>query len=71
VKLGFDLPDAGATLTVYDLSGGRVRVESLSAAVHEWTWNLTDAAGRRVKPGLYVIELRSGAIKRVRRLVVL
>lgn len=62
--------DAGerASLMVLDVHGRRVR--DLPAESGEARWDLRDASGRRVTPGLYFCELRSGETRSVRRLLV-
>jgi hypothetical protein len=49
-------------LTVYDLGGRRVRRlihRTIGPGRHLVTWDRRDAAGARVSPGLYLVELRA------------
>ena len=66
--------DAGAMrVQVIDLAGRVVRdldAGGLSAGIHPMVWNLDDAAGRRVAPGLYFLRARSGAFASSRPIVV-
>lgn len=61
VRLGFSTPgDARVRLDVFDITGRRVRVlhaGSMIAGVHELVWDLRDASGQRVAPGLYFAAL--------------
>jgi len=62
-----------ATLDAWDLMGRRVRTLSrgqLSAGAHEIEWNLRDEAGRRVRPGIYLVRLGLAEREIVRRVSV-
>ena len=63
VSIAFTLPGgAPLKLDVYDVRGRHVRTlarESSDSGTR--TWDGADASGRRVPPGLYFVELRSGA----------
>jgi hypothetical protein len=73
--LRFTLATSGrARLAVYDASGRRVAKlvdGSTSAGPHTARWNGADAAGRRVKPGLYLCRLETDAESRSIKLMVL
>ena len=61
-------------LEVYDVTGRRVRTlfqGALSPGVHSLAWDLTDASGHRVTPGLYFLHLRAPEIRRTQRVLVL
>lgn len=81
VRLGVDLPpgDGAFELDVLDVQGRRVLsyVRAAAAAAPadagtswRWGWDLRDAQGRRVPPGLYLVRLRAGGAVAVRRFVV-
>jgi hypothetical protein len=74
-RFSFALPRAARTrLEVLDVAGRRVRLladHDFTAARYEFGWDLRDAAGRRVAPGIYLLRLSSGVESRTRRLVVL
>lgn len=62
--IGFQMPyDGPASLEVYDVRGRHVRTLVRSprheAGRAESTWNLLDAAGRRVAAGVYFVRLRT------------
>jgi len=62
------------TLTVFDLSGRRVRtlVDGVqTAGAHVATWDGRDATGRLVPAGVYFGRLRTDDAERVQRLVLL
>ena len=66
--------EAPASLEVLDLSGRRVRALAPAASAagpHRASWDLRDASGRRVAPGLYLVRLSVGGESRVRRIAVL
>ena len=75
VRFEITLARAGElTLEVFDLTGRRVRVvssELRSAGPADKTWDLGDAAGARVAPGVYVVRARAAGGEAVRRVVVL
>jgi len=64
-SLRFTLPVGDeVTLDVIDVEGRRVRrlaSGTLAAGRHEVSWDGRDAAGRRTAPGVYVVNLRTGA----------
>jgi hypothetical protein len=69
--ISFNLPARAAVrLDVYDLAGRHVRSvvhEELNAGAGARTWDGTDDAGRRVRAGIYFIQLRAaGAVDRSR-----
>jgi len=73
--LAFSLARAGeARLEILDVTGRRVRTLASGprdAGPARLAWDLADAAGRRVPPGLYLARLVSGGESRVRRLIVI
>jgi hypothetical protein len=75
VRLSLALPSAGgAQVEVLDPAGRRVRVladGSHPAGTLSLAWDLRDAAGRRVRPGVYFVRARLAAASLSRRLVVL
>jgi hypothetical protein len=76
VTLSFASPEAGpVTLEILDVQGRTVRArhESLArgASHFAWNWDLRDAAGRRVAPGLYLVRLATAHDAATRRVVVL
>ncbi|UCE28170.1 MAG: T9SS type A sorting domain-containing protein [Candidatus Coatesbacteria bacterium] len=60
-----------AELVVYDLKGRSVRVLETEPEAGSAVWNLHDAAGRRVAPGVYVARLSAGGENAVKKVVVL
>jgi hypothetical protein len=74
-RIEFALPArAPATLEVIDLQGRVVRTLSQGATApgrYTRQWDLADAAGRRVDPGVYFVRLRTPTLARTRRLVTL
>jgi hypothetical protein len=73
-SIRWSMPQAGdATLEVYDVSGRRV-VELVSgradAGAHSTSWDLSDANGKRVSPGIYFVRFAHGNEERSTRLVV-
>jgi len=75
VRLGFALPRAArVSLEVLDLQGRRVRTlvsGPLAAERYAFGWDLRDAAGREVAPGLYLIRLSDGGGSITRRIAVI
>jgi hypothetical protein len=73
--LRWSMPAAGdAKLGIYDVNGRRVAQlvsGRVAAGVHATSWNLADANGERVAPGIYFVRFASGAHERSTRLVVL
>jgi hypothetical protein len=62
-----------AKLTVYDLSGRKVRTlvdEELPAGEHEVVWNLATDAGTPAAPGIYIYRLQAGSDAGTRRIVI-
>lgn len=72
--LQFTLPAAGnVRLDVFDLSGRRMATLEdgpLGPGVHVDTWDLRDASGTRVAPGLYLARLSASGVNEVRRVIV-
>jgi hypothetical protein len=65
--------DAPASLRVYDLAGRQLRTLAdgvLPAGRHVRQWDLSTDAGDRVRPGLYLYELRSGPERQSKKLIV-
>jgi len=75
-RLAFRLPagdPAPATLVVHALDGRRVRVLAsgvLPGGEHERLWDLRDARGMRVAPGVYFVRLTRGGAHVERRISV-
>jgi hypothetical protein len=73
--IGFTLPRAAAArVAVYDAAGHLVRVVAdgrMDAGRHEVVWQGVDRLGRPVASGVYFCELREGAVRLTRRMVVL
>jgi hypothetical protein len=66
--------DAAVSVRLYDARGALVRELADGAAAsgtHAIAWDGRDAAGRRVRPGIYFCELRSGSRAVTRRVAVL
>ncbi len=62
------------TLEVIDVAGRRTRAlahEFTVAGEHAVAWDLRDDAGRRVRPGLYFVRLKTSREERMRRVVAL
>jgi hypothetical protein len=62
-----------AFVRVHDLAGRLVRVVhegALDPGLHDLRWDLRDASGRAVAPGLYLVRAEAGAFRSVRRVVV-
>jgi len=66
---------APGTVAVFDLAGRRVATlmagETLTPGRHGADWNLRDAEGRRVVPGVYLVRWQAGAEGGTSRVVVL
>jgi hypothetical protein len=65
---------ARAFVHVHDLAGRLVRVVhegALEPGLHDLRWDLRDASGRAVAPGIYLVRAEAGAFRSVRRVVVL
>lgn len=64
-EIRFSLPTASEhSLTVYDVTGRRVRTLSsgrLAAGAHATTWDGRDSSGRRLPSGVYFYKLRGAA----------
>lgn len=77
LRLRWTLPEGGggaASLAVFGVDGARVRTlseRSAGAGEHELSWDLRDAAGRRVPAGLYFAALDWQGRRLTRRVVVL
>ena len=66
--------EASVELTVYDVTGRRVRTlhsGPLSAGRHTVGWNATDESGSRVAPGVYFAKMASEGFTGSRKVVVL
>jgi hypothetical protein len=65
---------AGGDLSIFDLSGRRVRLLAsgwLEAGPHALRWDGTDDQGRRMAPGVYFYRLTAGPFAGTRRMVML
>lgn len=75
VRLSLSLAAAGGVrLEVFDPAGRRVRLlaeGNRSAGTVSLAWDLCDASGHRVRPGVYLVRARVAATSVSRRLVVL
>jgi hypothetical protein len=71
----FSLMRGGATsLEVFDVAGRRVTTllrEHLAAGPHRVDWNGTDATGRTMASGVYLVRLQSGDFEQTRRMLLL
>jgi hypothetical protein len=72
VTLGVTLASPeSATLAVFDVSGRLRRGWTGPASGDvQLAWDLRDAAGARLSPGIYFVQLRAGEHRSVRRLVI-
>jgi FlgD Ig-like domain len=74
VRLDFTMASpASGEVEVFDLSGRRVASIArgpFAAGTSSVRWDLTDAAGRRVAPGIYLARVRVGARSESRRVIV-
>jgi DNA-binding beta-propeller fold protein YncE len=75
VRLAFSLPPGGtASVAIVDVSGRRLRrwtgITAAAGAV-ELSWDLSDDAGRRVSPGVYLATVRTDHELRSHRVLVL
>ncbi|MBR9979249.1 MAG: T9SS type A sorting domain-containing protein, partial [Bacteroidetes bacterium] len=57
-------------LRISDMLGREIRLHRLAATTPYWTWDLTDATGARVSPGLYIVSVRTGEVRLTRKVVV-
>ena len=75
VRISYALPRASdVRLAVYDLHGGRVATladRAEEAGRSEITWDGRGAHGRRLSPGVYVVELVSGHERTVGKLLLI
>ena len=73
--LSYAVPRTAAVrLSVYNLAGARVATlvdRNESAGGREIAWDGTDSRGRRVAPGLYVVELMAGGERVLGKLMIL
>ena len=71
-SIAFTLPAAGrVSLVVFDAAGRRVRTlaaEDMAAGAHSVEWLGDDDAGRAVGSGVYLYQLKCGAIDEVGRM---
>ncbi|MGH7740633.1 MAG: S8 family serine peptidase [Candidatus Eiseniibacteriota bacterium] len=61
----------GASVTILDLSGRRVRETKVDPVTGVWNWDGLDAAGRRVRAGVYLVRSSAPGVTRDGKLVVL
>lgn len=72
VRFAYSTPEnVAAELVVYDLKGRSVRILETEPEAGRVVWDLRDAAGRRVAPGIYVARLSAGDESAVKKVVVL
>jgi hypothetical protein len=73
VHMEYELPRAGdVTLRVFDLAGRRVAelaAGTQRAGVHSVEWNATSRDGRKLAPGVYLVQLQMGPKSVLRRVV--
>jgi flagellar hook assembly protein FlgD len=66
---------ATVSLRIYDLAGRLVRTleteRSFTAGRHEVSWNGTDAAGRTVASGVYILHVGDGQSRVTKRMTLL
>jgi hypothetical protein len=67
--LACTLPGARATLAIHEIDGRLVRTATLAAS-GAWRWDLHDARGARVRPGVYLVRLDAAGERRTLRLLV-
>lgn len=70
----FDLPASAGevSLSVFDAAGRKVRTLShgaMAAGNHDFVWDLTDDAGRKLAPGVYIYRLEGAGETIARRMV--
>ena len=74
-RISFVLPTrSDIRLCIYDVAGRRVALLAwgwMAAGVHDARWNLRTDAGAKVGAGVFLLELRAGALREVIRMVVL
>jgi M6 family metalloprotease-like protein len=74
-EMRFTLPETGVTsVEVFSLTGRRVRElvgATLEAGEHRVRWDGTDATGRGVANGVYVVRIVSGGLKSSKRFLLL
>lgn len=65
--------EAATELVVTDFQGRLVRrwAGRVGAGSHETSWDLADVSGQSVRPGIYVVRLQSGLVRRAHRLTIL
>lgn len=73
VTLCYSLPHNGAvSLAIYDVSGHHVRTlaTAAEAGFHAAVWDLTDQAGHRMGPGLYIARLAASGGESTTKVVI-
>ena len=74
-SISVELPhDSNLALEVFDPQGRRIRTllaETRSAGAHTLSWDGRDDAGSRLRPGLYLIRMRTASFSAHRRVIVL
>ena len=74
IPLVLDNPSTPASLVVYDALGRQVRklvTRTLPAGSHAFAWDGRDDQGRALGSGAYVVEMRLGAWRQTRKLLLL
>ena len=70
----FDLPaPAEIEVRIHDIAGALVRVYAgsvMPGGRHALHWNATDAGGRRVAAGVYLVRVRLGTMSRSQKLMI-
>jgi hypothetical protein len=74
-QIPYQLPEPGeVSLVVYNTLGQQVRVlvnERREAGYHHLTWNGKDEIGRQVASGIYMVRMKAGEYRSVRKMVLL
>jgi hypothetical protein len=74
VQISYEIsrPATAVCLTLYDVSGGRIRElerDRRDPGQHTVVWDQLDDAGRRVARGVYFVELRAGDARLAKKVV--
>jgi hypothetical protein len=73
-QLAFKLPDAASVrCRVFDVRGRRVREIAdgiFGAGLHEFTWDTRDDSARRVRSGVYLVQLQVNGSSSTRKVIV-
>ena len=73
--IAYELPERShVEIIVYDLMGRQVRTlvdEEMGAGFHAAVWNGKDDSGRTAASGTFILQMRSGPYRAVRKMVLL